>query len=179
MTQPASRYALPEYERRFLLDAVPADADQALRITDRFIIDTRLRLRTVTDPATGEVLQHKIGHKVRPDPDDPTAMLHTSLYLDPAEVNVLAMLDAVEVTKTRRRWSHDGHAAAVDTYTGHLAGLVLAELNFADHASLLDYTPSPPLRCEVTNIAELTGPNLASLTPERLAAHLNTLRHRP
>ena len=102
-----------------------------------------------------------------------------STYLDPAEVNVLAMLDAVEVTKTRRRWSHDGHAAAVDTYTGHLAGLVLAELNFADHASLLDYTPSPPLRCEVTNIAELTGPNLASLTPERLAAHLNTLRHRP
>lgn len=89
------------------------------------------------------------------------------------------MLHAVEVAKTRRRWSHDGRAAAVDKYAGHLVGLVLAELNFADHASLVDYKPSPPLEAEVTNLAELTGPDLASLTLERLAAHLDTLRQCP
>ncbi len=89
------------------------------------------------------------------------------------------MLDAVEVTKTRRRWTVDGHAAAVDAYTGRLAGLVIAELNFADHASLVAYEPSPPLRAEITHVDGLTGPNLAGLTPERLAAHLDTMRYGP
>lgn len=175
MKEQPSRYALPEYERRFLLDAVPADADRARTITDRFIAGTRLRLRTVTDPDTGQILQRKVGHKVRPDPADPTIVLHTSIYLHRGELDVLAQLAAVEVTKTRHRWSHKGLPAAVDTYSGHLAGLVIAELNFADHATLVGFTPNPPLGAEVTHIHDVTGPGLADLTPARLA----TLRHRP
>lgn len=158
------RYARPEYERRFLLDAIPTDAADPRHITDRFLTGTRLRLRTVHDGATGEVLETKLGHKVRPDPADATTVLCTSLYLEPGEVEALLALEAVEVAKTRHRWSHDGHPIAVDSYDGHLAGLVVAELNFADPEQLAGYEPPPPLGPEITGVEALTGPNLARVT---------------
>ncbi len=169
MSTPVSRYSLPEYERRFLLEGIPSDADRPRMITDRYVLGTRLRLRVVVDRDTGEALQCKVGHKIRPEPADPTTVLHTSLYLDHAEMEVLEAVDAVEITRTRLRWSHDGYPAAVDAYHDHLEGFVVAELNFENPESLHAYEPTRPLGAEITHIEELTGPNLASLDPARLA----------
>ena len=59
-----------------------AEAGDAREIVDRYVIGTRLRLRSVTaDGATA----HKLGGWVRPDPDDPMLVMHTSLYLSQEE----------------------------------------------------------------------------------------------
>jgi CYTH domain-containing protein len=160
-TSAPGRYALPEYERRFLLDSVPVEASDPRVLVDRYLTGTRLRLRTVTDASTGALLERKLGHKVRADPDDPTFVWHTSLYLDDTEAALLAGLAAVEVTKTRHRWHHDGYPAAVDVINGP-TGLVIAELNFPDHASLRGYEPGAPLGAEITMVPALTGPGLAN-----------------
>lgn len=162
------RYARPEYERRFLLAQLPGDACEPRVVSDRFIRGTRLRLRVVTDRASGEMLQRKAGQKVRPE-GDPTSLLHTSLYLDTGEFEVLRKLEADEVVKTRYRWRFEGRPVAVDVYEGPLVGLIVAELAFDDLDELRSFTPSEPLGPEITHVAELTGPNLAHLDPERVA----------
>ncbi len=167
----ADKYAQPELERRFLLEHVPRDATDPRRITDRYLINTRLRLRTVEDASTGRVTDRKLGQKVRPNPDDATVVWHTSLYLNPAEAAALGGLPGVEITKTRYRWTHDGHDAAVDHYHLACTELIVAELGFADVAELAAYLPSVPLGAEITHIPALTGPNLATLDANHLAHH--------
>ncbi|MEZ5232893.1 MAG: hypothetical protein R2749_09315 [Acidimicrobiales bacterium] len=154
----------PEYERRFLVAQLPGDAYEPRVIRDRFIRGTRLRLRAVTDRATGEVLQRKAGHKVRPD-GDPTSLLHTSLYLDLDEYEILRTLEADEVVKTRYRWQLESRAAAVDVYNGRLSGLIIAELSFEAPDELRRFVSRPPLGREITHVAELTGPDLARIGP--------------
>ena len=87
------KYAHVERERRWLLGAVPGLPDDArrLRIVDRYLRRTRLRLREVTE-IDGTVVR-KLGHKVRLG-DDAREVAHTSLYLDGAEWSVLAALPA-------------------------------------------------------------------------------------
>lgn len=159
------RYAQAEYERRFVLDAVPADAREPRWIVDRYLNGTRLRLRTVReDGATGKMLQRKVGQKVRPNPGDAATVLHTTMYLDRDELDALAHVDATVLAKTRYRWRLDGHPVAVDVYGASLCGLVVAEMCFEDRDLLDAYRPNPVLGPEITGIDALTGPNLASLS---------------
>lgn len=161
---PYGRYSIPEYERRFLLDAIPDAVTEPRQITDRFVIGTRLRLRVVWNLDQTEVLSRKLGQKIRPNPSDPTTVMHTTLYVDADELQVFEHLDALEICKIRYQWEVDGFPAAVDSYREHLGGLVLAELNFETAAQLEDYVPGPALGPETTHIASLTGPSLASIS---------------
>jgi CYTH domain-containing protein len=122
------KYAQLERERRWLLVAVPDLPDDArrLEITDRYVRRTRLRLREVTE-ADGTVVR-KLGHKVRVS-GGPAEVAHTSVYLDEGEWEVLAQLPADVLTKTRTQVEHDGMTVNVDVFSGHLAGLVLAEID--------------------------------------------------
>jgi CYTH domain-containing protein len=155
------KYAHREAERRFLLASIPAAAltGPAADLHDRYLRDTRLRLRRVVRPGEPPVL--KLGQKI-PSPDGwPPAVAHTSLYLDPAEYALLAALPADELTKTRTVLtpSRDGPALAVDVFTGRLAGLVLAEyeLDPADRPTPGDPSgATPPGWPELSVLAEVT-----------------------
>jgi hypothetical protein len=109
------KYARLEVERRFLLDALPDLAGaRVLRITDRYVHGTRLRLRVVHE---GDSVLRKLGQKV---PRSTSTNEHTTLYLDEAEHALLRALPADELSKTRYvldGWSFDEHAT----------GLLLAE----------------------------------------------------
>ncbi len=61
------KYATLEYERRFLLRELPAQAHSPLLIEDRYIIGTRMRLRRVE--ADGQVV-FKFCQKIRPQPTE-------------------------------------------------------------------------------------------------------------
>jgi CYTH domain-containing protein len=113
------RYAIVEDEQRFVLAAVPGDAVDPRTIEDRYVLGTRLRLRSVRT-AGGE--QRKLGHKV-PFPDRPSAVWHTSLYLDEAEFALLAALPAATLAKRR----YTVAPGSVDEFLGDLEGLVLLE----------------------------------------------------
>ena len=165
------KYARWERERRFLLDTMPAavaDAAPAaatVQLHDRYLRDTRLRLRRVDRP--GEPPVYKLGQKIGEPGSSPPAVAHTSLYLDPAEYALLAGLPADELTKARTVLIGDGAALAVDVFTGRLAGLVLAEfelveaeLDPADRGTVPGW-PAVPMLAEVTDDPRFTGGALA------------------
>jgi CYTH domain-containing protein len=134
------KYARWERERRFLLAGPPeqavAGARPAAQIEDRYLTNTRLRLRLVRRP--GEPAVRKLGQKIREPGTFPPAVAHTSLYLDADEYAALAELPAAELTKTRTLLHWDGPVLAVDVFTGRLAGLVLAEYDLAGDGPATD-----------------------------------------
>ena len=119
------KYAQVERERRWLLDGLPPLHDDArqVRIVDRYLTGTRLRLRETTE--TDGTVVRKLGHKVRIG-DGAREVAHTSLYLDDAEWEVLAALPARALAKTRTLVLNGAGHVAVDV---HADGTVVAEID--------------------------------------------------
>lgn len=111
------KYAHVERERRYLLDVLPdLSGARKVRITDRYLDDTRLRLRTVEEE--GHPVVHKLGQKIRLEGVSTNA--HTTLYLSAAEHSGLVHLPGHVLRKTRYLkggWAFDVHES----------GLLLAE----------------------------------------------------
>lgn len=172
----AEKYAVGEYERRFLLDAVPPGATNPRRILDRYIERSRLRLRTVVHP--DRRVDRKLGHKRRPVADDPTTILHTSLHLDDDEYEVLAALPARELRKTR--WAIDLRTGtgSINVFEGPLTGLLLLEVDLGDPDDLERFDPPPWAGPEVTRDEAFTGGGLAGRTIEELGPALASARAR-
>ncbi|MBV9821258.1 MAG: hypothetical protein JO144_03365 [Actinobacteria bacterium] len=165
----SAKYARPERERRWLLSSPPAGAGDPVRIEDRYLDGTRLRLRRVT--GAGPVVC-KLGQKVPAAEDDPSLVWHTTLYLTEQEYRRLAVLPAAVLVKLRRPVAHGGLVFAVDEFAGALHGLVLAEteLPVADLPGAAPGTAGtgaeplelPPwLGAEVTSDERYTGAALA------------------
>jgi adenylate cyclase len=118
----SAKYARPERERRWLVTSPPADAGDPLRIEDRYLDGTRLRLRRVA--GAGSVV-FKLGQKVRAAEHDPSLVWVTTFYLSEEEYRRLAVLPAAVLVKTRRQVAHGSLVLAVDEFAGPLRGLVL------------------------------------------------------
>ena len=146
------KYAHVERERRWLLDGPPPFPDDArqVRIVDRYLTGTRLRLRETTE-VDGQVLR-KLGHKVRIG-EGAREVAHTSLYLDDAEWAVLGALPARTLTKTRTLVPLGVGHVAVDV---HADGVVVAEID-GDGEIPADW----PVVREVTDDEAFTGAALA------------------
>jgi CYTH domain-containing protein len=152
-----SRFARPERERRFLVDARAAPtAARSSRIDDLYVAGTRLRLRRVErDDGT---VEHKLTQKL---PGDPWDQL-TTMYLAASEHERLSStLPGARLVKTRR------HAPELvyDVFEGPLAGLVIAEIEFDEDAPALAYRP-PEGHVEITADPRFTGAELAWGDPE-------------
>src|SRR5580765_7529092 len=146
------KYAKVERERRWLLSALPAfpDDSRQVRIVDRYLVGTRLRLRDVTE-ADGTVVR-KLGHKVRLG-GDAREVACTSLYLDDGEWAALAVLPADVLGKTRVVVPYAGTTIALDVFEPPLAGLVLAEIDAGDQPPV-DLPASYSVVREVTDEEE-------------------------
>jgi CYTH domain-containing protein len=149
------KYARPELERRFLLDGVPDGLVPKAHLVDRYLHGTRLRLRTMTTP-DGTVVW-KLGQKVRPDPDDPSTVWNTTIYLDEAESRLLVDLPGDVLVKDRFDWP--GTGCAVNVFAD---GLVLAECERTDAESLAAVEPPPGTIREVTHDDRYSGGRLAA-----------------
>jgi hypothetical protein len=171
-----AKYAFPERERRFVLADVPAAATDPREIVDRYLVGTRMRLRSVSSPTEATV--HKLGHKVRPDPTDPGLVMHTSFYLSEDEYEVLTALPGDELRKTRRRVVAEcGTAMSVDEFHDVLEGLVTAEVDLAA-PDLPRVTFRPPDYClaEVSADERFTGGRLAATDRATLLGLLEYVR---
>ena len=162
------KYARPERELRFVLDAVPPGATGGHRIVDRYVRGTHLRLR---EAGEGDDAVLKLGHKARPDEADPRLVLHTTIYLTRPEFDLLAALPA-DILVKRRAWVpvQGGGRIAVDRFEGLLAGLILAEVELADAGTPFD--PPPWVLAEVSTDERFTGGRLATTTRGELRAAL-------
>lgn len=149
-----SRYALVEDEQRFVVPKVPPDATSPRLIEDRYVRGTRMRLRTVR--ADGH-LERKLGQKI-PIEGRPSAVWHTTIYLDEAEFVLLAALPADTLAKRR----HSAPGGCVDEFLGPLEGLVLVEG---------DRPVDPPARgVEVTADSRFRGAALAAMADDAARA---------
>lgn len=165
------KYALVERERRFLLRRQPdGDVMRTVRIVDRYLTGTRIRLREMTevDAASHATvnLARKLTQKV-PAPDGGPGLI-TSMYLSEAEYGMFAALPAASSGKTRLSIPPLG----VDLFEGERAGLVIGEVEFDDDTSMARFEPPAEAVAEVTRDVRLTGGRLAVTTAAGLAAVL-------
>ena len=157
----APKYAHVERERRWLVD--PARLGDlstlpSIRIEDRYLRGTRLRLRRMTDSDTGaEALKLTKKYEV----GDPLARPIVTIYLSPAEYEVLRAAEAAVVIK--RRYAVAEHAAqfSVDRFEADLSGLVLAEIEGASAAALRAIAPPSWAAREVSADPRYQGGALA------------------
>lgn len=147
------KYARYELERRFLVERLPAAAERSHLIVDRYIIGTRLRLRS----DDGRVPPHKLSQKEAPSPPDFAVTTITTIYLSPEEYEVLAVLPARELRKRR----HHLGPYSLDVFEGELAGLVLAEITFDSEEEMRAYPPPDFAEREVSRDRRYTGGALA------------------
>lgn len=153
----APKYAHVERERRWLVDTAlrPGIDDQShILIEDRYIIGTRMRLRRMTDSATG---QQSLKLTKKYDCDDPLARPIVTAYLTAEEYDLLARLDARPLVK--RRYKVAGFS--VDRFEGALAGLELAEIEWPNDAGLRALQPPLWARTEVSTDPHYQGGSLA------------------
>ena len=165
---PASRYALLERERRYLLLDLPeglSRADPHLQITDNYITGTRLRIRKVREPRTNKWTV-KFTQKFAPNPDDLSRTIITNIYLNAREADTLAVFEANEIRKNRYHFEYEGRIFSVDMFLGDLFGLVLAEVGFETDAELDAFSKPPFAIAEVTNNEFFSGGRLYQLTFE-------------
>lgn len=153
------KYSVGEYEQRFLLNEVPGGATNPRHIVDLYVENTRLRLRSVDEP--GVETDRKLCHKRRVDDGDPTAIMHTSLYLDEAEFGVLSALPARRLVKTRWTVDVDGQQCSVNVFEEALAGLILLEADVGDPTLLDRFVPPEWAGPEVTADEAFAGGRLA------------------
>jgi CYTH domain-containing protein len=162
------KYARFERERRFLL-AKPLALDEAVRtvrIVDRYVRGTRIRLRQMLDASASVApVAYKLTQKV-PAADGGPGLI-TTMYLSSAEYVVFAAVPADELRKTRYSIPPFG----VDVFDDALAGLTLAEVEFESDAAMRAFV-APAAVAEVTRDQRFTGGRLASTTRDELAAIL-------
>jgi CYTH domain-containing protein len=164
VVRPRSKYARVERERRFLLAGLPrGPAIRVRRITDRYFPDTSLRLRMLEEQAEGSAgFEFKLTQKT---PDG----LITNTYLTRVEYELLARLPGEDITKTR----HSIPPFGVDLFAGPLAGLVIAEAEFATDEEMETFAPPAVAVAEVTQDPRFTGGHLVRVGRAELQAWLS------
>lgn len=162
-TMKPSKYALPERERRFLVAELPGDEPWARRsITDLYLDQARIRLRVSDGMVNGEPeLQRKLTQKI-PETGGPLGRQGriTTMYLNETEYRCFASLPGAWLTKERLSFPPMG----VDVFGGPLAGLIVAEAEFAADEPMDAFVPPPWCGREITAHPDLTGANLARLS---------------
>jgi CYTH domain-containing protein len=163
-----SRFTRPEWERRFLLDRLPAGSSIAdvREILDRYIVGTSLRLRRISD--SDGTIAFKLTQKLNDNAVGAYQGQLTTIYLRQEEYKVLERLPARLLEKTR----YSIPPVGVDVFKGNLTGLILAEAEFssAQEAAALK-TPAFLLK-EVTSDGRFTGGFLSTVTRDRLKGNL-------
>lgn len=132
----AHKYSHAERERRFLVDPLKRpslDGCRSILIEDRYIADTRCRLRRMTDSIGGRVVL-KLSKKY--DVPDPLARPLVTTSLTPEEYALFAALPGYWLCKCRRAVPGASGEFGIDLFDGALGGLELAEIEQPDAASL-------------------------------------------
>jgi CYTH domain-containing protein len=162
--QPPHKYARIEWERRFLLDQFPANANvsRIRRITDRYIDGTGLRLREQHEGDGPTVF--KLTQKVPQRAGKAQQGFITNMVFTQDEFDIFAQLPAKMLSKTRYSVPPFG----IDVFEGTLRGLVLAEAEF-DSAAEADALTLPSfLLHEVSDDPRFTGGQLVCTSREEL-----------
>jgi CYTH domain-containing protein len=171
-----SKYTRVEYERRFLVRADSAWADRvdpgSKVIDDKYLRDTRLRLRIVTESLSGH---RTIKLTKKAESSSPYFTTISRILLSPHEYLLFDAIDGDRLTKRRFHCSESGRRFAIDRFEDALEGLVLCEVEADDLEELMGIQPPDFVEREVTEDPFFTGANLCRTTQEDLLATLASI----
>jgi hypothetical protein len=142
------------------LPGLPEGVAEPVEILDRYFRQSTLRLPRMR---TGSTVVYKLGQKVRHDPDRPSLVHMTNMYLTEPEFEFMGQLEGAVSVKTRWHWTVDGTMLSVDQFGGSLNGLVLAERELSLEETASD--PPPLAVADVTEDDRFSGGRLALLNP--------------
>lgn len=126
-----------EFQKRYLVEALPDSmtrADRHLQLFDNFIAGTRLWLRNIRVPETGEwtyLLMHQI-----PVSECGTEWKVSELILNEAEHEALESFEGAELRKNRHFHEHSGRVLNIDLFIGKLFGLNILRVDFQTREQL-------------------------------------------
>lgn len=163
-------YARIEREQRWLLPGLPQGVSEPVEILDRYFRQSTLRLRRMQ---TASTVVYKLGQKVRVDPDRPSFVHMTNMYLTEPEFEFIGQLEGSLLVKTRWHWVVADRMLSVDQFGGSLKGFVLAEHELSPEEAA---SPPPPSSIrDVTVDDRFSGGRLASLNPAEARALLDSV----
>jgi CYTH domain-containing protein len=155
------RYTRVEYERRFLVsphaDWRGAIESYSKTFEDKYLRDTRLRLRILTDSDTGRRVI-KLNKKF----ESPSPYFRTvsRILLSQSEYELLDGLEGDQLKKIRYYQNYRGRVFSIDVFQGELDGLVLCETEADGLEDLMSAEPPPYAKHEVTQDRFFEGGNL-------------------
>lgn len=161
MNAEEAKYTRVEYERRFL---VPARADWRSAVEpyskifeDKYLRDTRLRVRVLTDTDTGRRVV-----KLNKKAESPSPYFQTisRILLSPAEHKLFDNLEGDRLRKERHYHHHLGRVFSVDVFAGELEGLILCETEADEMEELMSAQFPAYAMHEVTEDPFFTGGKL-------------------
>jgi CYTH domain-containing protein len=175
LSEEESKYTRIEHERRFL---VSPQADwrslvesYSKTFEDKYLQDTRLRLRILTDSDTGRRLL-KLNRKA----ESASAYFRTvsRILLSPSEHELFEGLAGYRLRKVRYYHNDRSRVFSIDVFEGELEGLVLCETEAGCLDELMAIEPPVYAQREVTEDPFFTGGNLCRMTRADLLRKLAT-----
>jgi CYTH domain-containing protein len=168
------KYTRIEYQRRFLVsphtDWKSFVESYSKTFEDKYLRDSRLRLRTLTDSDTGRrVLKLNKKHE-SPSPYFGTV---SRILLSPSEYGLLDDLEGDRLKKTRYYQTYRGRVFSIDVFDGELDGLVLCETEADGLENLMSAEPPSYATHEVTEDPFFEGGNLCRTTHADLMRKLS------
>jgi CYTH domain-containing protein len=168
-----TKYTRVEYERRFL---VSPDADwksvvepYSKSFEDKYLRDTRLRLRVLTDLDTGRCL---IKLTKKDNSASPYFRTISRILLSPDEYELLDGLEGNGLKKTRYYHNYLDWVFSIDVFEDELEGLILCETEADSLEELMSIEPPAFVVGEVTEDSFFDGGNLCSISQKDLLAKL-------
>lgn len=160
-----TKYTRVEYERRFLVSS-QADWRSAIEshskiFEDKYLRDTRLRLRVLTDTDTGRRIV-----KLNKKSESPSPYFQTisRILLSPTEHRLFDGHEGDRLKKERHYHHHLGRVFSIDVFEGELEGLILCETEAEGMEDLMSAQFPAFATHEVTEDSFFTGGNLCRTT---------------
>jgi CYTH domain-containing protein len=161
-----------ELRRTFLIEDLPEPLTRAaehLQFFDDYISNTRMRLRSVRDPATKKwtrVLQQ------REASPDGRVMQYAEIFLNDAEYGRFELFEGTEIRKNRYFFDLDGRRYELDVYLWPLWGLNTALTYFENEDEMNAFEPPEFLVREITNNSFYFGENLVTKSMDDVKAEI-------
>jgi CYTH domain-containing protein len=170
------KYTRVEYERRFLISPDVnwmSDVESYSKTyEDKYLRDSRLRLRILTDSDTGRRVL-KLNKKQ--ESSSPYFRSVGRILLSTAEYRLLDGLAGDCLNKTRFYQTYRGRMFSIDVFDGELEGLILCETEADGLEELMAAEPPPCVTREVTTDSFFEGGNLCRTTRLELMRKLSTM----
>jgi CYTH domain-containing protein len=178
-SQRIGKYACLEIECRYLLNKIPDNVlenRQGWLITDRYLPNTRLRLRHMQSLTGGEHI-YKLTQKYRSEMQNEYEATITNVYLSEAEYHLFESLEAKLLQKKRYPLSLPNFSLSIDVFEGRHQGLILGEMEVEKKPGVNKLVlPSIVIR-DVTEDPFFRGGSLATMTDEEFLRGLSYRLH--